>query len=112
MMDAMFGGPMPAPSTERPQAMASKPVQAGNRIRITRNAGAVVFEPAVLVVPKNESVFWLNDDTEEHQINMTEEVLGKNDTSSPVRITGDRDYFCMKHPEEKGKIKIQVQGTV
>jgi plastocyanin len=113
LIDAMSGGRTPGlrPQTERPRAMVSTTVQAGNRIRITQKAGAVVFEPANLVIPKNESVFWLNEDTEEHQINLTEEVLKKNETSTAVVITADREYFCMKHPQEKGKITIQVPGV-
>ena len=65
-----------------------------------------MFEPADLVIPKNESVFWLNEDSEEHQINLTGEVLQQNETSSAVMITADREYFCMRHSKEKGKITI------
>jgi|ERR1043165_4203338 plastocyanin len=108
LIDAMSGGRThgPRPQTERPRAMVSTTIQPGNRIRITRKAGKVVFEPADLVIPKNESVFWLNEDSEEHQINLTGEVLQQNETSSAVMITADREYFCMRHSKEKGKITI------
>jgi plastocyanin len=80
------------------------------RILIERKNGTLVFTPNPLQIPLNERVFWVNDDTDTHQINLTGEELKRGSSSSDVIITGDRNYFCMLHPTETGAIKIT--GTV
>jgi plastocyanin len=76
------------------------------RIRIVQDGGKAVFEPATMVIPVNERVFWLNDDNQEHLISLTGETLNPGKTSSEVVITARRTYSCFLHPEETGTIEI------
>ena len=78
------------------------------RIKIVaKGKSKAAFDPAEMVIPVEQKVFWLNDDTKKHQVSLTGEILEPGETSSEVVITGDRSYFCMLHEGEKGTIKIK-----
>lgn len=80
------------------------------RIRIVRTGGQVAFTPVDLRIPKNEEVFWLNEDNVPHQISLTGEIIAPGQTSAEIIITGSQGYSCTLHPEEKGT--ITTEGTV
>jgi plastocyanin len=74
------------------------------RIKVVRTGGKVVFDPDPAAINFNDRVFWLNDDTEDHQISLTGELLKPGATSSEVQITANQDYHCELHTDEKGSI--------
>jgi plastocyanin len=78
------------------------------RIKIVRTGGKVAFNPDPAAVNLNDRVFWLNDDTEDHQISLTGQKLKPGDTSSAVQITANQDYHCEFHPQETGSITVAV----
>lgn len=74
------------------------------KIRIVPGQGGATFSPDPAAIPKNDSVFWLNEDSQNHQISLTDEVIPPGQTSSPVVITHTQSYSCLLHPNEKGTI--------
>jgi hypothetical protein len=77
------------------------------KITIVRQGGQVTFSPSPMQIAEGDMVFWLNDDNQEHRIDLVGELLLPGTTSSSVLITGDRPYSCTLHPGETGFITAQ-----
>jgi hypothetical protein len=78
-----------------------------SRIKIVPSGAKAAFDPPDIAVAQNASVFWLNEDDETHQINLTGEELKRGDVSTPVTITAATNYFCTLHAGETGTIRLR-----
>jgi plastocyanin len=75
--------------------------------KTSAKATKAAFDPAEMLIARNDRVFWFNGDTQTHEISLTGETLKPGETSDPVVITGDTVYSCTLHKGEKGTIKIK-----
>ena len=70
------------------------------------------FEPAELVLEKEDTVLFINHDLLTHDIT---EQTRKAWTSTPLRpdsswrlvVTESSDYYCTMHPVMKGRLRVK-----